>query len=162
MDTEKQRQHRHDDVRLAESGNTRSEQLLVMPTCVFNIIDWDLTDRLYLHVFAVAIHVWRMFISFLMAGYTACCTLWGWTIHCVCLTTVIFLHTVDILCKLVCGEFPGRHTSDYLSAEDLVKVRGRPRPHLTHVCKPASRTHSSTKKCHCCHKCCERTGMHIA
>jgi len=53
---------------------------------------------------------------------------------------VIFLHTVDILCKLVCGEFPGRHTSDYLSAEDLVKVRGRPRPHLTHVCKPASRT----------------------
>jgi len=38
MDTEKQRQNRHDDVRLAESGNTRSEQLLVMPACVCNII----------------------------------------------------------------------------------------------------------------------------
>ena len=32
MDTEKQRQRRHDDTRLAESGNARSEQLLVMPT----------------------------------------------------------------------------------------------------------------------------------
>ena len=48
--------------------------------------------------------------------------------------------SVDILCKLVCGVFPGRHTSDYLSAEDLVKVRGRPRPHLSNVCRPASRT----------------------
>jgi len=32
MDTEKQRQHRHDDTRLTESGNSRSEQLLVVPT----------------------------------------------------------------------------------------------------------------------------------
>ena len=48
--------------------------------------------------------------------------------------------SVDVLCKLVCGAFPGRHTSDYLSAEDLLKVRGRPRPHLSHVCRPASRT----------------------
>jgi len=30
MDTEKQRQHRHNDVRLTESGNARSEQLLVV------------------------------------------------------------------------------------------------------------------------------------
>jgi len=32
MDTEKQRQRRHNDARLTESGNARSEQLLVMPT----------------------------------------------------------------------------------------------------------------------------------
>jgi len=33
MDTEKQRQHRCDDARLTESGNARSEQLiLVVPT----------------------------------------------------------------------------------------------------------------------------------
>ena len=32
MDTEKQRQRRRDDARLTESGNTRSEQLLVVPT----------------------------------------------------------------------------------------------------------------------------------
>jgi len=32
MDTEKQRQHRHNDARLTENGNARSEQLLVMPT----------------------------------------------------------------------------------------------------------------------------------
>ena len=32
MDTEKQRQRRRDDVRLTESRNTRSEQLLVVPT----------------------------------------------------------------------------------------------------------------------------------
>jgi len=32
MDTEKQRQRRHDDMRLTESGNARSEQLLVVPT----------------------------------------------------------------------------------------------------------------------------------
>jgi len=31
-DTGKQRQCRHDDARLTESGNTRSEQLLVMLT----------------------------------------------------------------------------------------------------------------------------------
>jgi len=32
MDTEKQRQCRHNDTRLTESRNARSEQLLVMPT----------------------------------------------------------------------------------------------------------------------------------
>ena len=32
MDTEKQRQHRHDGARLTESGNARREQLLVVPT----------------------------------------------------------------------------------------------------------------------------------
>ena len=32
MDTKKQRQRRHDNVRLAEIGNARSEQLLVVPT----------------------------------------------------------------------------------------------------------------------------------
>ena len=32
MDTEKQRQHRHYDVSLTESGNTRSEQLIMIPT----------------------------------------------------------------------------------------------------------------------------------
>ena len=32
MDTEKQRQRRHDDARLIESGNARSEQLLLVPT----------------------------------------------------------------------------------------------------------------------------------
>jgi len=32
MDTEKQRQHRRDNARLTESGNARSEQLLLMPT----------------------------------------------------------------------------------------------------------------------------------
>ena len=32
MDTEKQRQRRRDDVRLTESRNARSEQLLVVPT----------------------------------------------------------------------------------------------------------------------------------
>ena len=32
MDTEKQRQRRHNDSRLTESGDARSEQLLVMPT----------------------------------------------------------------------------------------------------------------------------------
>jgi len=32
MDTEKQRQRRRDDSRLADSGDARSEQLLVMPT----------------------------------------------------------------------------------------------------------------------------------
>jgi len=33
MDTEKQRQRRRDGARLTESGNARSEQLLVVPTC---------------------------------------------------------------------------------------------------------------------------------
>jgi len=32
MDTEKQRQHRRDDTRLTDSGDARSEQLLMMPT----------------------------------------------------------------------------------------------------------------------------------
>ena len=32
MNTEKQRKHRHDDSRLTESGDARSEQLLMMPT----------------------------------------------------------------------------------------------------------------------------------
>ena len=42
MDTEKQRQRRRDDARLAESGNARSEQLiLVVPT-------ESLTNRVWL------------------------------------------------------------------------------------------------------------------
>jgi len=41
MDTEKQRQHRCDDARLTESGNARSEQLLVVPT-------ESLTNRVWL------------------------------------------------------------------------------------------------------------------
>ena len=41
MDTEKQRQRRRDDARLTESGNARSEQLLVVPT-------ESLTDRVWL------------------------------------------------------------------------------------------------------------------
>ena len=32
MDTEKQRQRRHDEARLTKSGNARSEQLLVVPS----------------------------------------------------------------------------------------------------------------------------------
>ena len=32
MDTEKQRQRRHDDVRQTKGGNARSEQLLMLPT----------------------------------------------------------------------------------------------------------------------------------
>ena len=41
MDTEKQRQRRRDDARLTESGNSRSEQLLVVPT-------ESLTNRVWL------------------------------------------------------------------------------------------------------------------
>ena len=41
MDTEKQRQRRHDDARLTERGNARSEQLLVVPT-------ESLTNRVWL------------------------------------------------------------------------------------------------------------------
>ena len=41
MDTEKQRQCRRDDARLTESGNARSEQLLIMPT-------ESLTNRVWL------------------------------------------------------------------------------------------------------------------
>ena len=40
MDTEKQRQHRCDDARLTESGNARSEQLLVMPTELLTNREW--------------------------------------------------------------------------------------------------------------------------
>ena len=36
MDTEKQKQHRHNDARLTKSGNARSKQLL-MPTESLNI-----------------------------------------------------------------------------------------------------------------------------
>ena len=41
MDTEKQRQRRLNDARLTESGNTRSEQLLMVPT-------ESLTNRVWL------------------------------------------------------------------------------------------------------------------
>jgi len=40
MDTEKQRQHRCDDVRLTESGNARSKQLLVVPTESLTNREW--------------------------------------------------------------------------------------------------------------------------
>jgi len=40
MDTEKERQRRHDNARLTESGNTRSEQLLVMPTELLTNREW--------------------------------------------------------------------------------------------------------------------------
>ena len=40
MDTEKQRQHRRDDVRLTESGNARSKQLLVVLTESLTNRDW--------------------------------------------------------------------------------------------------------------------------
>jgi len=40
MDTEKQRQRRRDDARLTESRNTRSEQLLVMPTESLTNREW--------------------------------------------------------------------------------------------------------------------------
>jgi len=40
MDTEKQRQHRCDDIRQTESGNARREQLLVMPTEVLTNREW--------------------------------------------------------------------------------------------------------------------------
>ena len=40
MDTEKQRQRRRDDARLTESGNTRSEQLLVVPTELLTNREW--------------------------------------------------------------------------------------------------------------------------
>ena len=56
MDTEKQRQSRCDDVRLTESGNTRSEQLLVMPYRVTNqqrmaamrALEWIRTSKAWL------------------------------------------------------------------------------------------------------------------
>jgi len=41
MDTEKQRQRRRDDARLIESGNARSEQLVMVPT-------ESLTNRVWL------------------------------------------------------------------------------------------------------------------
>ena len=40
MDTEKQRQHRCDGVRLTESGNARTEQLLVVPTELLTNREW--------------------------------------------------------------------------------------------------------------------------
>jgi len=40
MDTEKQRQRRHNDARLTESGDTRSELLLVMPTELLTNREW--------------------------------------------------------------------------------------------------------------------------
>jgi len=40
MDTEKQRQRRCDKGRLTESGNARSEQLLVMPTELLTNREW--------------------------------------------------------------------------------------------------------------------------
>ena len=40
MDNEKQRQCRRDDVRLTESGNARSEQLLVVPTESLTNREW--------------------------------------------------------------------------------------------------------------------------
>ena len=40
MDTEKQRQRRRDDVRLTESGNARSEQLLVVPSESLTNREW--------------------------------------------------------------------------------------------------------------------------
>ena len=40
MDTEKQRQRRRDDARLTESGNARTEQLLVVPTESLTNREW--------------------------------------------------------------------------------------------------------------------------
>jgi len=40
MDAEKQRQRRRDDTRLSKSGNTRSEQLLVMHTELLSNREW--------------------------------------------------------------------------------------------------------------------------
>ena len=40
MDTEKQRQRRHDEVRLTESRNAKSEQLLVVPTESLTNREW--------------------------------------------------------------------------------------------------------------------------
>jgi len=40
MDTEKQRQRRHSNMRLAESRYTRSEQLFVMPTESLTKLEW--------------------------------------------------------------------------------------------------------------------------
>ena len=40
MDTKKQRQHRHDNARLTESRNGRSEQLLVVPTELLTNREW--------------------------------------------------------------------------------------------------------------------------
>ena len=40
MDTEKQRQRRRDDARLTESGNAKSEQLLMVPTQSLTNREW--------------------------------------------------------------------------------------------------------------------------
>jgi len=46
MDTEKQRQRRRNDVRLTESRNARSEQLLVVPTESLTNREWELLNGL--------------------------------------------------------------------------------------------------------------------
>ena len=46
MDTEKQRQRRRDGARLTESGNARSEQLLVVPTESLTNRQWLLGELL--------------------------------------------------------------------------------------------------------------------
>ena len=56
MDTENQRQHRRNNVRLTESRNTRSEQLQVMPTESLNqqrmaarrALEWIRMSKLWL------------------------------------------------------------------------------------------------------------------
>ena len=40
IDTKKQRQHRHNNTRLTESGNARGEQLLVVPTELLTDSEW--------------------------------------------------------------------------------------------------------------------------
>jgi len=40
MDTEKQTQSRHDNARFTESGNARSQQLLMMPTELLTNREW--------------------------------------------------------------------------------------------------------------------------
>jgi len=40
MDTEKQRQHRRNNARLTESGDTKSKQLLVVPTESLTNREW--------------------------------------------------------------------------------------------------------------------------
>jgi len=45
MDTEKQRQHKRDDARLTKGGDTRSEQLLVMPTESLSTVQWRMAAR---------------------------------------------------------------------------------------------------------------------
>jgi len=67
MDTEKQRQRRRDGARLTESGNTRSEQLLVVPTESLTNRKW-LPEEL-LNGLECRRHGW-----FLDMKYQTCCT----------------------------------------------------------------------------------------